>query len=154
DATRAATFGADGTITTYDLATGKPTGRPVKSGTPVHHLVTLSPDGKTFAAFAGRTPKLWDPATGKERVTLAEPKGLDVVIALRFSGDGKTVMALGHNDDPKVYKPKVQLWDAVTGKARASHELGHVFGNSSVALSPDGKTLAVADREKHLELLD
>src|SRR5262249_4412410 len=70
--------------------------------------VAFSPDGRTVASapmYAGPVT-LWETATGKARLTLAEPGGWIASIAL--SPDGR-LLAAGGKDG------RVHLWDAGTG---------------------------------------
>ncbi len=132
------------------------------------HGLAFSPDGKTLAiAFFGTT-ELWDVAAGKLRGRIdyrgekAKPDknwatGPEITIAggvVAFSPDGKTLATGGGAR----YAPEgrntvenehafVHLWDAHTGKRRATLEhKGHSFiayEGASVAFSPDGRRVMV-----------
>jgi WD40 repeat protein len=65
--------------------------------------VAFSPDGKTLAASGGGTTRLFDPATGAEKLRI-DGKGID----LRFSPDGKVLVGAISG---AIYK-----WDAATGR--------------------------------------
>jgi RNA polymerase sigma factor (sigma-70 family) len=111
-----------------------------------HNHRALSPDGKIRAvrqwhsspvgAGGRETIELWDTQTGKKlREVMPPPTSTpkDVV----FSPDGKRLAAAAWDNT-------TQVWDATTGK------LFHQFPEReptalSLALSPDGKTLAVGD---------
>jgi RNA polymerase sigma factor (sigma-70 family) len=119
--------------------------------------VAFSPDGKTLAAgMRDGAVRLWDVATGKERLCLRE-KDRGVVNAVAFSPDGKTLaVALGCPDLPvpgpdtfqklekmlRERKDRVTLLDAASGRVRARLE-GHAGRVEALAFSPDG-TLATA----------
>ena len=73
--------------------------------------MAFSPDGKTVAfAGSGTTVRLWDPATGKERLPREAHDWQ--VSAVAYSPDGRTVAgALFGGDSP------VRLWSAETRPA-------------------------------------
>ncbi len=100
----------------------------------------LSPDGKALAsAGEDRQVKVWDPATGKLRWSLAVEGKVPVPVA--FSPDG-TVLAVGESDG------RVRLLDSRTGRAHAGPILsGHQNGLFALSYSPDGKLLATAGRD-------
>lgn len=93
--------------------------------------VSLSGDGKTFAAAYDDALRLWDAATGKLRA-LPGLSGGEVA----FSADGATFAAV--DDD------RMKLWDASTAKPRAVLADYPADALKSVAFSADGKKLAAA----------
>src|SRR5437868_12892106 len=133
-----------GQIDGWDVASGTQLGTP--TGQPHFYKVAFSPDGKTLASIGGDVEpgkyevavKLWDVATGKERVL---GKGQPIrAFSLAFSPDGKT-LATSYLDPAAV-----KLWDVATGKEKL--EFGGAWG--SLAFSPDGKTIAVGDKSVQL----
>ena len=120
--------------------------------------VVFSPDGKTLASISGSwegTISLWDAATGQHRETLTGHT--DAVYSIAFSPDG-TTLASGGVDET------LRLWDITTGRAAKTPTsllgvmriLTFTTGQhrkiltkdtgiiSTVAFSPDGKTLVSA----------
>jgi WD40 repeat protein len=95
--------------------------------------LVFSPDGKLLAtAGEDKTIKLWSAADGKDVATL---KGHTArVSAVAFSRDGTLLFSAGLDKTVKV-------WDVVRRKLFLSSPQDTVI--HSLALSPDGKTLAV-----------
>ena len=155
-------------ITSWDVASGR-MGKtwPFKMGGHPE-MGTFSPDGKTFAAGIFDYPgplsiDLFDTATGETRVTLKTPRR--VIVHLAFSPDGRTLRAfLG--DDPQFktcssWNPaygadlnEVVTWDAATGLELSKRPLTAPTRGGVTAISPDGRTLAIADRVKSVQLWD
>jgi WD40 repeat protein len=102
----------------------------------------FSPDGKTLVSGGnGGDPgnvRVWDVATGKERLALKAHDG-SVVNAVAVAPDGRSFASGGGGNGAVT----LTLWDLTTGK-----ELRQLGGKDngvhSVAFSPDGKVLAAA----------
>lgn len=120
-----------GVIQLWDTTKGTPAG----TLTDLQTLVRLafSPDGKTLVATSwegGAT--LWDVPTASIRAVL---KGhTDVIEGVAFSADGKTLATASWDET-------VKLWDVESTRCKQTIEGSGT--QRSVALSPDGKTLAV-----------
>ena len=100
--------------------------------------VAFSPDGKFLAtADDGGTMKLWDVAAKKELATvdhLANPGG-----QVRFTPDGKTVIALGNTE--------LAVLDVATAKRKPPVAVADLPGGpTAFDISPDGKWAAVVGR--------
>jgi RNA polymerase sigma factor (sigma-70 family) len=109
--------------------------------------LALAPNGQI--AVAGSEPKihLWDASTGKPMRSF--PHGLNQVFYLCCSADGKVLAGLGEEvrnakDDDKG-RPGfvVRVWNADTGKPHPAFAECNDAART-VALGPDGKTLAWA----------
>jgi WD40 repeat protein/tRNA A-37 threonylcarbamoyl transferase component Bud32 len=153
------TFSPDGTtvaagnysdpVTLWNRATGQA----VTGFTSQAAAVTFSPDGDLLATGKREELKLWDVATQQERRTIQE-KGFEFS-ALAYTPDGKTLAAGDWNGGV------ITLWDAATGQKRATLDqkkytdgwvsswFPYMF-HASLAISPDGRTIAQARRTAKL----
>jgi WD40 repeat protein len=98
--------------------------------------VAFAPDGKTLASGShDGSVRLWDVAAGTERPPFGDlPLGMQNVVF----GPGQTVIAPGDG--------AVHIWDLTEGKQHRLVQQG-VKGWSDLAVSSDGRTLAVAGTE-------
>jgi WD40 repeat protein len=142
-------------IRVWDPTTGKQTA--TLEGHDVFGVGALafSRDGKTLVSvgFHDAQIKHVDLATGKNTATLEIS---DWTPAAAFSPEGKTlataIYIVGRiNAMTEVTENRVKLWDAATGKQRASLPAASV---SSVVFSRDGKTLATGSEENTIKLWD
>ncbi len=105
----------------------------LQQGSSVHSLC-YSPDGKLLASAGGdSTARLWDVATGREVRRFVDPKS-EWIGSVAISPDGKTLVTGGRT---------VRVWDVASGQ----EAYGLPYRSANVALSQDGKTLAVAAGE-------
>src|SRR5262249_39271450 len=107
---------------------------------PVHFLA-FDKDGALVSASWDRTVRRWDLGKGKP-TTLTPTVGRTSQLGL--SADG-AVLATGDDKGAEV-------WDVKTGKRTASFGLKG-DGGTTLALSPDGKTLALAQRGANPSIL-
>jgi WD40 repeat protein len=152
----------DGSVRMFTADGAKETGRFKEAGTPIDPSsrdawgpeptpVALSPDGSVLAARkAVHRIDLWDVETGKRLHTLTADAyhGPTVLV---FSPDGKTLMSTGGKrwGGDNV----IRLWDVAAGNELLPSP-GHGAPVSSVAIPPDGKTIATAGREGAVHLWD
>jgi WD40 repeat protein len=110
DGTRVATADGDGTVGLWNLATGKPAGRPLSAATPRVYGVAFSHDGKTVAAADDNgTARLWNVATGQPAgPSMRASTGYTFKVA--FSVDGG-LLATADGDGT------VRLWTTVVPPA-------------------------------------
>ena len=96
-------------------------------------MMVYSPDGKTLISGGDTTIRLWDVDTGAVRKILrGHQHGVE---ALALSPDGKTLISGGFDNTARI-------WDLATGKLLST--LNHDDPVLSVAISPDGKSVATA----------
>jgi WD40 repeat protein len=113
-------------------------------------VAAWSPDAKTFAVARGdrqATVELWEAESGKPLPCLARQIKCQLIEALAWSPDGRTMASGGPGS------AIIRLWDTRTG------ELLRSFGGSwqsvlRLAWSADGKTLAACSEQGELALWD
>src|SRR5262249_33742544 len=104
-----------------------------KGGTEPPTGIAFSPSGdKLIAAIAEMDTYLFDVKTGKQLHRLRHKWAYRVA----YAPDGKTVVSLRG--------PAVRLWNPADGKERFPEFSGHQAGVMSVAVCPDGATVASA----------
>jgi RNA polymerase sigma factor (sigma-70 family) len=144
----------------HDAATGR---RRLAIPLPELHgdLVAFSPDGRTVVTegFQVRrdekgsqwekyTFRLWELATGRERLAIRSPKegdsfGFD---RIAFSPDGRT-LATARQDRT------IQVWDVATGAELLTHS-GYEAAVHCLAFRPDGKALTSGHADSTILLWD
>jgi WD40 repeat protein len=140
-----ATASLDGTVWLWEMATGKPRRqfRPVArtKRAPTVWCVAFSPDGNRLAMAQNAAVSLWDVGTGKRlwKVQAARFR----VQAVAFSPDGKVLASSRAWEADN----SGRLWEAATGKLLRQLDKTIESGRGIVAFSPDGRTLAGADRK-------
>ena len=129
--------------------------------------VAFSPDGQTLASGStDETIRLWDVNTGELLETLEGHRR--EVTSVAFSPDGKTLASGSTDDTIRLWNPKTKvntgqaLWNLETGaqieQQTDNTELllrtleGHRWEVTSVAFSPDGKTLASGSTDETTRL--
>ncbi|HKI38872.1 MAG TPA: M56 family metallopeptidase, partial [Mycobacterium sp.] len=144
DGTRLLSGGRDSSARIWDVATGRPLGEPIKHRNWVE-AVAITPDGRV-AASAGQDGliRLWDTITSKE---LTQPPAHEFWLSgAALSPDGTTAFTSAWDDT-------IRRWDVATGRQRHVTQIPDRL--ISMALSPDGRVLAVsAGRPGEVRLLD
>ena len=146
----------DGVVKVWDVAKRK------NIATPEGHKdavlsIAYSPDGETLASSSrDRTIKLWDVATGSNITTLYG-NTFDEFAAIAYSPDGEKLASGAGFIFQGQYKGKgtIKLWDVWTGQNIDTLEGGehhHTGRVTSIAYSPDGKTLASGSSDNTIKL--
>jgi DNA-binding beta-propeller fold protein YncE len=123
---------------------GEPEMLPLQHGGAVV-TCAFSPDGKQVITAADKVLRLWDLSTGREakKIELA-----DKVAHVLFSPDGRSLITL-----PAAKGGALQLTDATTGKGLWTAQVGR-GALTSVAVSPDGKRIAVGSDDCTVSAID
>src|SRR5215471_14437994 len=141
DGTLLATGDTDGRAYLWNLATNRVSAI-LANGSPVSS-VAFNPGGTILATGNKHGTDLWIATTGKPAARLVAPAGFRDVSALAF-GPGGEVLAAGNSEGSTV------LWN-ITARRRTATLVdpletgGSPTGVNTVAISPDGSTLAVGD---------
>jgi WD40 repeat protein len=158
-----AVLGGDRTVKLWDVRTSQPRELSFPQSHGVAEKAAFSPDGKSFRMVtSGQAVFGWD-------VITLEPLGQQFAAEaggrMLVSSDAKILAAVsGFSSDNPTVSDKLTVWDFSTGERLAELELGEArrefeINNgkavvSSVALDPDGKTLALGGAQGLLILLD
>jgi WD40 repeat protein len=113
------------------------------SSAPETRALAISADGKQVVAVAGSTVRLWETATGKERVLSDGHRQAPSTLVL--SKDGKIVISWGGDR-------VVRRWEAASGKLLSAFP--GPSGTTRAALSRDGQTVALANADNTIRLHD
>jgi len=133
-----ASAGKDGSLAFWDLTADPPVPHRISAHTGEVSSLALSRDGTTLASGgADGMVRLWDMARRQPLATQPVPKQGFAVHAVALGADG--LLALGSADGGKI-----GLWDTRAGQPVADLDFNADGGVSSLAFSPDGKTLASA----------
>lgn len=147
-----ASAGADQRVLVWNLADGRV--MHTLNGGGIVRALAMAPGGKVLAS-AGDDPviQLWDLATGKAGARLAGHA--DWVLSLTVSTDGKWLASGG-------YDGIVRVWEVASGKKLLEIPAKPVTPPNmpaaapnpvhALAFSPDGKLLAIGDREGLIHL--
>src|ERR1700752_2475347 len=137
-----ATGTEDNTITLWNTTSFQPLTK-LAAHTFSQRSQMFSPDGKLFAAGADEySIKLWDTSSWKEVGSL--PRNSGRIVFILFSANSAIVASVASNS--------VKLWNVATRKELTTVE-GYFEERSAVALSPNGKILAVRNNQKDMFVL-
>ncbi|MDB6138822.1 MAG: domain, G-beta repeat [Verrucomicrobiaceae bacterium] len=150
DAALAAVYGADETLSVWNLADGKPLG--AKADLPGVHAMAWMGDGKALAtAGEDKIVRVWTlPATPEEGST----SGL--VLAKELKGASAPIKAMAAGASPDVLfslseAGKIQGWSVA--EARVTNEIP-AAGAACLCVSPDGGQLAIAAADGAVRVME
>jgi WD40 repeat protein len=139
---------SDGTVRTWDVEQRHEQAQLDAHERGVRHI-TFSPDGKTLASVGNDgKANLWDVATSQLRKTFEADFPICEAI---FSSDGKRLFTGGAETIFIDIPGELIQWDIVSGQMQRIHG---ECGVLSLALSPDGKTLAFGCSDMAVRLWD
>lgn len=144
----------DGTILLWgynsaDGSTGVQTRLTVERGELSGLNLAFSPDGRTLASGTGDAIQFWDTITGEQKSAITSFSTF-----LSFSPDGTTIIVCVDREGT------IGLWNPITGEHKKmipgpiNRVAGDISRVVSVALSPNGKTIAIGSSDGRIYLRD
>ncbi len=115
--------------------------------------ITISPDKKTLASFGYRdnSVQLWNTESGQTIGSLTEK--ITGVVSIAFSPEGKIIAVGDVNGEVLLYSTKTKANIAsLIGHVNAPSDIDEPGSVTSLAFSPDGKTLASGSRDTTIRL--
>jgi RNA polymerase sigma factor (sigma-70 family) len=169
DGATLATIDSPSRLRLWDLATGRERRRWHVAEDENYEHMSFSPDGRTVAVSVTRLDRaaktnekfidLWDTAAPSERRRRIPGDWL-WLHDLAFSPDGKTLATASQDTQfdstGQIVGPEkgsTRLWDLATGRERQRFAVEGEYGRS-LAISPDGQTLAVAFSDGTVRVYD
>jgi WD40 repeat protein len=147
DGAQIAAQNSRGDVQLWDVAAGKPTGKPMRpgaaDGAPSSIGVTFSRDGGTLATIAGSAARLWKTRT--QSPIGGTMRHDNYIVSAEVSPDGAKVVTASAD-------MTARLWNAHTGILEKI--LRHDFRLFSATFSPDGSKILVAGRNRTARLWD
>jgi WD40 repeat protein/uncharacterized caspase-like protein len=139
----------DNTVKIWDVASRREL-RTLNGHTDHVLAIRFSGDGSLLASLGyDKTVRVWDVMSGEQRVTINVENGAFNAIA--FASDGKTVLTANGTDSGGGGDHLIRFWD-LAGKVSRTLDPGEVM--SAIAISADGKTLAMGSLSGTVKLWD
>ncbi len=146
DGRMVATSGADNVVRIHELASGAEV-RALRGQTAAVVDVACSADGRSLAVAGTQAVGVWDVASGDLRRSLTLPEEFrrppwerTTVPRHYLSPDGRFLVAGSSRG------PVLKVWDVTTGAEASAVALAQGRELSNAVFSPDGRSLAVIDR--------
>lgn len=147
DGRRIATASVDGLIRVWEAAKYRPLREAAGHSAAVRSL-ELAPDGRTLLSLGGDgTARVWDVASGRERRAFAVPPGARV----GFTGDGA---ALRIGSTARDLVTGLEITSPLPGSVAPVNLERASLPGLVAALSPDGRTLAIARSDGSIDLCE